>query len=217
MKTIIPLAIFLILFNINSYGQTDSTTVEPSVQDTILTVEQSPQEKTYKRVSDFKLYGGISASSILLSDSQFESAYAAGYILGFSYKKGRHAYWEIGINLNGTVVALDDPNLLDQNLEFNQIEFPLSVGFNLLGTTRRVLGLRLIGGLVPGVVTKVKENPFDLVKDDFNTFQLGGRLGVGVDVMFLFIEAGYQYGFIDLIQEQDSNLSKLYFVLGFRF
>jgi hypothetical protein len=53
-----------------------------------------------------------------------------------------------------------------------------------------VLGIRAFGGVVPGVITEVLDNPFDLSKGDFNEFQMGGRLGVGVDVLFLFVEIG---------------------------
>jgi hypothetical protein len=215
MKQLFPLLLFIILCNLGAVCQTDSLTTEQVVQDTV--VEESADSKSYKRVSDFKVYGGVSASKILLSDSPYESAYAAGYILGFSYKKGRYGYWEIGINYNGSVVALDDVTILDQNMQIGQLELPLSAGINLLGTTRRVLGIRLFGGLVPGFITSIEDNPFGLVEDDFNRFQLGGRLGVGVDVLFLFVEGGYQYGFIDLLDEDNSNLSQLYFLLGFRF
>jgi hypothetical protein len=46
---------------------------------------------------------------------------------------------------------------------------------------------------------------------------MGGRLGVGVDVLFLFVELDYTYGFLDMLQDQGSNLSQVNFVLGFRF
>ena len=102
-------------------------------------------------------------------------------------------------------------------MQISHLELPLSGGINLLGATRRVLGLRIFGGLVPGYVVRISNNPFGLEKGDFNQFQLGGRVGAGLDVFFLFIEAGYQYGFLDLLTDQNSNLSQLDFRLGFRF
>lgn len=216
MKKLIPIPLLVLLLNINAVCQIDTLSTEQSaVQDTV--VEKGSDEKSYKRVSDFKLYGGVSASQILLSNGAYESAYAAGYLLGISYKKGRYAYWEIGINYNGSVVTLDDVNTLDQNMQIGQLELPLTVGFNLLGATRRVLGLRVFGGVIPGYITSIGDNPFDLAVDDFNRFQLAGRLGLGVDVLFLFLEGGYNYGFVDLLDSQDSNMSQLNFVLGFRF
>lgn len=216
MKKLFPLLLFAILLNSSAFAQNDSIPDKDiPVQDTV--IEKSTKEKVHKRVSDFKFYGGISASTIVLSNSTYEAAYAAGYNLGFAYRKGRYGYWEVGLNFNGSVVALDDVSTLEQNMQIRFLEVPLSGGINLLGTTRRVLGLRIYGGLVPGYVVKIGDNPFGLEEGDFNQFQLGGRVGVGVDVFFLFIEAGYQYGFIDLLNDQDSNLSQLDLRLGFRF
>jgi len=216
MKKLLPLLLVSILFYFSAYAQTDTIPNKNSaVKDTI--VEKSSKKKERKRVSDFKVYGGISANKILLSDSSFESAYATGYLLGFSYRQGRFGYWEIGANYNKSVVTLEGENIFKDNLKIGQLEVPLSAGVNLLSATRRVLGIRLFGGVVPGYITSVKDNPFNLVDDDFNRFQLSGRVGLGVDILFLFIEFGYQHGFIDVLKDQDSNLSQVDFRLGFRF
>ena len=216
MKKLLPLLLFAILLNSSAFAQNDSIPeMDAPVQDTV--IEKSSKEKGPKRVSDFKIYGGISASTIVLSNSTYEAAYAAGYNLGFAYRKGRYGYWEAGLNFNGSVVALDEVTALEQNMQISHLELPLSGGLNLLGATRRVLGLRIYGGLVPGYIVKIGDNPFGLEQGDFNQFQLGGRVGAGLDVFFLFIEAGYQYGFLDLLTDQDSNLSQLDFRLGFRF
>lgn len=216
MKKLFPLLLLVILFNANAFAQNDSIPDEElPVQDTL--IEESSEKKEPKRVSDFKIYGGVSTSKILLSNSSYEAAYAAGYLLGFSYRKGRLGYWEIGLNYNNSIVTLDDITVAEANMSIRQLELPLSAGINLLSVTRRVLGVRLFGGLVPGYIAGVGDNPFDLTKDDFNRFQLAGRAGAGVDVFFLFIEVGYQYGFIDVLKDQSSNLSQLDLRLGFRF
>ncbi|WP_340112130.1 outer membrane beta-barrel protein [Maribellus mangrovi] len=214
-KLYLPLLV-VILINTVAIAQIDSLAEENDiVPDTIVKI--SPEKKSYKRVSDFKIYGGLTASQILLPKSTYESAYAAGFIAGFSYKRGRFGYWEAGLNYNGSVVALDDVSNAEETMYIRQLELPLTVGLNLLAETRRVLGIRIFGGVVPGYITSIGDNPFDLSLGDFNQFQLGGRLGVGVDVFFLFVEGGYQYGFTDLLKNQGSNLSQLYVLLGFRF
>ena len=217
MKFLFPLFLFIVFFCHNAIAQTDTTTFDnKAVQDT--TIEATKTKKQHKRVSDFRIYGGVSTSKILLSNnSTYESAYAAGYNLGFSFRKGRFAYWEMGLNYNNSAVTLDQISILEENMQIRQLEVPISIGINALSLTRRVLGVRLFGGVVPGYVVGIEENPFDLVTDDFNRFQLSGRAGVGVDVLFLFIEGGYQYGFTDLLKDQDSNLTQLDLKLGFRF
>jgi len=216
MNKLFPLLLFATLYSFSTLAQTDSIPDNnAAVQDTV--IEESSKKKQYKRVSDFKIYGGVSTSKILLSNSPYESAYAGGYLLGFSYRKGKLGYWEIGVNYNNSVVSLDSLNILKENMQIRQLEVPISAGINVLSLTRRVFGLRLFGGVVPGYIAGVTDNPFNLVKDDFNRFQLGGRVGAGVDVLFLFLEVGYQYGFIDLLKDQDSNLSQLDLRIGVRF
>jgi hypothetical protein len=190
--------------------QTDTAAVQEQVVPTT-------EKKAKKRVSDFKVYGGLSVSSILLSGSDVESPYSSGYILGASYRRGKYFYWEVGANFNGSVVGFEDVLKTEETLEFRQINFPVTAGLNLLGKTSRILGVRAFGGLVPGAITKVLSNDFELSKDDFNEFQLSGRLGVGVDVLFVFVELDYTYGFTDMLQDQGSNLSQVNFLLGFRF
>jgi len=216
MKKLVTLVLLILSVSFNVTAQTDSLATEQIVaQDTVL--EKSSKEKQSRRVSDLKIYGGVSGSKILLSNSTYESAYAAGYILGVSYRKGKYGYWEVGLNYNGSVIALDDVSTLEQNMPVVQTDLPLTAGINLLGAARRVLGLRLFGGLVPGYITRLGSNPFGLTYDDLNRLQLSGRLGVGVDIFFFFIEVGYNYGFIDLLNNQDSNMSQGNFILGFRF
>jgi len=212
MKKLLTLLLFFCLINVKAVCQVDSSEKEQNSSSEI-----SEEKKKPKRVSDFKIYGGVSTSSILLENSIFESAYAAGYLLGVSYRKGRFGYWEIGVNYNNSAVSLEGINILQDNLQIRQLELPLTAGINLLSITRRVLGLRFFGGLVPGYIAGISSNPFDLEVKDFNRFQLSGRAGIGVDVFFLFFETGYQYGFIDVLEDQGSNMSQVDFRLGFRF
>ena len=206
------LSIFLVQI---TWAQIDSLQTETTVvQEPEIKVDN---KKVKRRVSDFKVYGGLSVSSILLSDSEAESAYSAGYALGASYRRGKYFYWEIGANFNGSVVGFENVLQSEKTLQFRQFNFPVTVGLNILGETRRVLGIRAFAGVVPGVITKVLSNPFELSINDFNEFQMGGRLGVGVDVLFLFVEIDYTYGFLDMLQDQGSNLSQVNFLLGFRF
>ena len=205
----------LLLFNSTVFAQVENSTETQSiVQDSI---EKKSEKKKPKRVSDFKFYGGISTSKIAVSNKNLESAYSTGYLLGLSYRRGRFGYWEVGVNYNNSVITLEGQNILEDNFQIRQLEIPLTAGINLLSATRRVLGVRLFGGVVPGYVISTTDNPFNIDEDDFNRFQFSGRAGVGVDVLFLFLEVGYQYGFIDVLESQSSNLNQFDFRLGFRF
>ena len=134
MKKLLPLLLVSILFCFSAFAQTDTIPNKNlAVKDTI--VEKSSKKKEHKRVSDFKIYGGISATTILLYDNSFESAYGTGYLLGFAYRQGRFGYWEIGANYNNSVVTLKGENIFKDNLKIRQLEVPLSGGINLLSAT----------------------------------------------------------------------------------
>jgi hypothetical protein len=181
-------------------------------------VSQEEPKKEYKRTSDVKLYVGLTISQIIESASEFDSENSAGFNLGIAYRKGRFFYWEVGALYNGSIVVFEQDGMLqNETLGIKLIEFPVNAGINLLSPARRVLGLRLYGGLSPGVIIGIGDNPFGLEKNDFNSFQFSGHLGVGVDVAFLFIETGYSRGFTDLLESNGSNLSQIYFNLGMRF
>jgi len=211
------------------YAQVDTTKqrteeVMPAASDTSQ-VAQEKDKKEYKRRDDFKVFGGITSSNLNVSGSEFESAYAVGYDLGFSYRRGRFTYWELGLRFYGSTVEMKRNNssgggpipLSERTVGINQLELPFTFGINLLSPTRRILGLRLFAGISPGAIIDVGENRLELSQDNMNTFQFAAHTGVGVDVLFLFVEGGFNYGFTDVLSNHKSNLSQLYLNLGFRF
>ncbi|MCZ4410451.1 outer membrane beta-barrel protein [Cryomorphaceae bacterium 1068] len=198
-------------------GQTDSTATAVSDQ-TAEPEETEAEKKKHARVSDFKAYAGVTLSDIIINDSKYESTGSAGYNLGGSYRRGRLFYWEVGVRFNGSSIALDESNFSsEETLNMRQLDFPVSLGINVLSPLRRVVGLRAFVGGVPGVLLDVSNNKFDLTIDDFNSGQFMGQIGVGVDVLFLFVEIGYNQGVTDLLEDVDSKLAQGYFNLGVRF
>jgi outer membrane protein W len=64
----------------------------------------------------------------------------------------------------------------------------------------------------------VGDNDLGINKERTNTFNFHGQAGVGVDVAFLFLEAGFNYGFSDLLKNDvQSNPAQVFINLGFRF
>jgi len=190
------------------------------------TSQVAPQKgkKEYKRRNDFKVFGGITSSKLNVSGSEFESAFAVGYDLGVSYRQGRFAYWELGLRFYGSAVDMKRNTsggvpspLSERTVGIRQMELPFTVGLNLLSPARRILGLRLFLGVSPAVIFDVGDNSLGLSDDNINTFQFAAHTGVGVDILFLFVEGGYNYGFTDVLSNDQSNLSQLYLNLGFRF
>lgn len=198
------------------YAQEDSKTNGTVSTDT--TASKKPEKKQFKRVSDFKIYGGLTFSDIIESGNTYEFGYSTGFNAGIAFRKGRFAYWEIGAHYNGSIVLLENFSLSSsETIGIRQIEMPIVVGLNLLSPVRRLFGLRVFGGLSPGYVFDISDNDFNLTKDDFNSFQISGQAGFGVDIIFLFVDVGYKRGFNNLLKDQNSQLSQFFLNLGFRF
>jgi hypothetical protein len=65
---------------------------------------------------------------------------------------------------------------------------------------------------------KVADNSFGIKKDNVNSFIMYGQGGIGVNVAFMILEAGYNYGFNELLEgNTDSNPGQFFINLGFRF
>ena len=80
------------------------------------------------------------------------------------------------------------------------------------------MGLRAYVSAVPAFAIGVDNNKLGISKDNINVFNFYGQGGIGVDVLFIFVEAGYNYGFIDLFQNDiKSNSNQIFVNLGFRF
>ena len=109
-------------------------------------------------------------------------------------------------------------SLLDGVFSTRSVDIPVAVGFNFLFFVSRIVGLRVYVSAVPSFTLGVGDNKLDISMDHINTFNFYGQAGVGVDVAFIFVEAGYNYGFKDLFKNDiKSNPNQIFVNFGFRF
>ena len=214
LKSYFLLLIFIFIANI-MLAQTDSTQV---IQEEISTIEeqQTKEKKEKKKKDEFKVLAGVTANSMFVSSDQYDSSGGLGYIIGAKYKRGKFFYWELGARYNAANYSLLDSSTED-DLRINSIDVPINLGINLLSLTSRLVGLRVYLGAVPTFTTKVFDNKLNITKDDINSFRMYGQAGLGVDVAFIFLETGVNYGFTDVLTEIDSKPTQLFVNLGFRF
>ena len=183
------------------------------------------QDKETKRKNELKVFVGAGFSQLNVSKDEFKSTMAPGYMLGASFKQGQFFYWEAGLRFNNSIFKLEDllnPAIAGQEVStkfsVTNIDIPLTVGINLLSATRRVLGARIFVSAVPSFNVGVGDNDLEISGDDINSFNFYGQGGVGVDFTFLFVEAGYNYGFSNLLKDDiKSNPSQIFVTFGFRF
>ena len=133
-------------------------------------------------------------------------------MLGATYKRGKFFYWELGAQYNNPVYNLNDATIpkdlssyFDIVFSVKRIDIPVSFGINILSVTSRIVGLRVFVSAVPSFAIGVGDNNLDISMDNVNTFNFYGQAGAGVDVVFIFIEAGFNYGFDDLFQDYSTS------------
>ena len=75
------------------------------------------------------------------------------------------------------------------------LDIPVNLGLNFTSFADRIVGVRIFAGVVPAFRLSVGDNDLGISKENTNSFNFHGQAGFGVDVAFLFIEAGFNYGF----------------------
>ena len=201
----------------NTGADSTNTTPDATVQNT-----QEPKKEKKKR-NDFKIYGGLNFNILDMDAKILKPSMAMGWNAGFSYRSGGFFYWEIGALYDNAVYNVVDSSLiiaplLDGVFGLHNIQIPIKGGINVLSFMSRFLGLRVFLGAVPVFNVAVGDNKLGITKDKINTFNIYGQAGIGVDITFIFVEAGYNYGFLDVISNDvKSNPNQIYVNLGFRF
>ena len=218
------LLIVLILIVGNLFSQTNALAPTPDKANYYPQQEQETQQKKdKKRKDEFKVFVGINFNKLTMDSKLLQPTLAAGWLLGASYKRGKFFYWGIGATYNNSVYNLMDTtlipgSLLDGVFSNRNIDIPLTAGVNFLFFVSRIVGLRVYVSAVPSFTLGVGDNKLGISMDHINTFNFYGQAGVGVDVAFIFVEVGYNYGFGDLFKNDiKSNPNQIFVNLGFRF
>lgn len=237
MKTKIILQKVLLIFILSLLSstlnivraQTDTTAIVPadSVQiantdtvvvvqtDTVFVAPAESKQKKAKRKDEFIVYAGPNFNSLSTSSTQFESSTEIGYHFGFSYRRGKFFFWQLGARYNAASFEFKDSSTHADSTSFgvNSIDVPITGGINILSVTNRVLGLRAFVSAVPSYALSTKT----IEKDRINSFLFYGQAGVGVNVAFFIVDVGYNFGFQDMISSKESKPGQLFVNLGFRF
>lgn len=185
--------------------------------------DDDPDKKKDKKgkKNEIILYSGANFTQLNSSDN-YESEAATGYQLGAYYKQGRMFYWQAGARYASAKIGFkpgDSPAGTDLGtVTVSDMQIPLTLGVNFTSFMNRVLSVRLFASAVPAFTLKVGDNSYDITKDNVNSFILYGQGGLGINVAFLVLETGYNYGFNELlIDNTDSKPGQLFINLGFRF
>jgi hypothetical protein len=220
------LALLTLFFIFNTAFAQHNTILIPSIDSVLYQdTEHSKEKKVKHRKDEFKVYAGINFNQLNIVNDRYHSNLGIGWDFGFNYKRGKFFYWELGVRYNNPVYVIKDnmipagsASIFDGVFSVRHIDVPITGGINFLSITSRIVGIRVFASIVPSFGIGVGSNDLDIVKDDLNSFILFGQVGIGVDVAFLFIETGFNYGFTNLFHTDfQSNPYQLFVNLGFRF
>lgn len=127
----------------------------------------------------------------------------AGYQFGGSVAIGKKVYIEPGFFWvkKSTEYVTENTNERDIKFDLSGIRIPVSVGFNLIGDEKSLVGLRIYGGASAFLLTSVKE----LDKDDFKTANWGAFAGAGLDLGIVFLDISHEWA-LDNVQKDVSQI-----------
>lgn len=138
---------------------------------------------------------GINFASITNPPTASDWKAQAGYQFGGAVLIGDKFYVEPGIQFvrNSRVITPDDLDEFD--FSQNLVKVPVYAGYHLLGHESGPLALRVFAGPAVSVAGKIKKGEDQITKDDIKNAHWMVDAGIGVDILFLFVEFNYEYAF----------------------
>ena len=127
----------------------------------------------------------------------------AGYQFGAGLLIGDKFYVEPGIQIVKTSKTLTSETETDE-ITFSQnfVKIPVYAGYHLLGHESGPVALRIFAGPAAMISGKITKGDDQINKDDIKDAHWMLDAGVGVDILFLFVEVNYEYAFSKYWTEQ---------------
>lgn len=215
------LFLMIVFISKMAVSQVDTTASVKVDSATKMTEPTTTAEKKKKKSSGFTAYGAATFNQMNMSANSYTSTTTPGWALGLSFRKGNFFYWQVGARYNNAIYEINVPGqavTTNNTVSVTDIDIPINVGINLLSITERFLGLRVFVGAVPAFLINVGSSDYNnFTKSNANSFTAYGQGGVGIDILFLSIDAGYNYGFNDVFTNTASKPGQVFVNLGFRF
>jgi len=203
-----------------SQAQVDTTAKKDTIPPTAVTTTDTTTAPKAKEKSRFLIYAGPNISTLRVESDELQNESVTGFHIGLSWRSKGFLFSQFGLRYNNPVFSLLPANGRDSGdhkFSVSAIDIPLTLGINILSATDKVLNLRGFISAVPSFNIGVGDNDYGYDKDKIETFNFAGTLGIGVDVLIMVFELGYNYGFIDLIKDKDSKPGQAFLNIGIRF
>ncbi len=162
---------------------------------------------------------GFNASSITenLPEEVLDGKTAINF--GVDVQFGGRFYFQPGLmyETRKADVKPEDRNIASVNLRVNRVRIPALIGYNLTGEPEQFLNIRAFTGpdISFAVNKDVDDNQLSFDEEDIKNFVWGWNVGAGVDIAFLFVDIGYQFGLSNILENVEANpKNNLFYING---
>ena len=227
-KSILFILMLVVLNNV-PMAQVPSDTTKPATAMPADTVKPAPAAAATTtpppandkpKPKQFNVFAGINSNTMSGSTAAYNANSAVGYQIGVSWKKGGFTYWQVGLTYNDAAYGFNSVATTKDtgDLKVQALDIPITFGVNFLSFAK-IVSLRAYLSAMPSFTLGVSSNHFGITKDDVNSFIFYGQGGIGVDVLFLMLDLGYNYGTQSLMKNSvnSTNPGQWFVNLGFRF
>ncbi len=157
-------------------------------------------------------YFGINSTQLTKDYANADWQSEIGYQVGVDAQFGNKVYVQPGIQweLLNKSLRPTNPTLGDAT-KFNSthIRIPLLLGFRLLDATKsNLVNLRVYTGPDISFLISAEKGSFGSIsfdRESLKSASYGYNVGAGVDIMFLFLDAGYKWGLTRFFEESLNN------------
>ena len=163
---------------------------------------------------EIKAFGGTNFAQLSKHPTDTDWKAKAGYQFGAAVLIGDKFYVEPGIQFVRSSREVSTENV--DNIDFSQnfLKIPVRAGYHLLGHESGPLALRLFAGPAVSIAGKVAKGEDQISKDDIKSAHFMVDAGLGLDVFFLFVEAGYEFALSDYFADETHESRHSAFVIN---
>lgn len=172
--------------------------------------------------SNIGVYLGANFAHVNMSSPDLSSDNKTGMQAGVYYRTGKVLYGQLGLEYlslrtHFTYHALGDIITSEDDVRLHQFALPAYIGVNLI-PGEMPADVRIYAGPTLTYLFDVPVNQLDLTIKDFRKVGLTGALGAGLDILFLSVDAGYNFGLSQLFDDMYSGKANYAFVnVGVKF
>ena len=161
---------------------------------------------------------GFNASTITNDLPQEVLDGKSGIQFGVDLQFGGRFYFQPGLLYEGRKADVKpvDENIADVNYTVNRIRIPALIGYNITGEPEQFINIRLFTGpnISFAVNKDVDDNQLSFDKDDIRNFIWGWNAGAGLDLAFIFVDVGYEFGLSEIFKDLESSPKNNLFYLN---